>query len=475
MLLYLINPANPLVNITKTKKNILNKFRIWQPLGLLVIAGLTPSEWEIKIIDENLGLPDYSSEPEPDLVGITAFTSQVGRAYEVAEEFRKRHVPVVMGGIHASMCIEEALQHVDSVVAGEAESVWQEVLEDVKNGSLKRLYKGGYADMTKIPNARHDLVQGRYKFGSIQTTRGCPLNCNFCSVTPFNGSQHRHRPIDKVVDELKIMPEKFVLIVDDNLIGTSKAHIERTKELFRAIIKSGVRKKFMAQATINMADDDEMLSLAAKAGCVGVFIGFETSTAEGLEEINKRYNSKNKRDFAASVARIKKHGILVVGSFIMGLDVDKKGIGRKIAQTAIAYGVDLMNTMFLTPFPGTQLWEKLRSEDRLITNNFPDDWKYYTLTYPVAIYKHLRWEDMLNENRKCFSTFYSPGHVIRRIFSNIWHRRHPFWIIVSNLTVIINAIRFYHKAYKNYDLSRGYLPTKKAVVPERALSTIAVK
>jgi radical SAM superfamily enzyme YgiQ (UPF0313 family) len=475
MLLYLINPANPLVGINKTKQNRWNKYRVWQPLGLLVLAGLTPPEWEIKVIDENLGVPDYSLKLKPDLVGITAFTSQVGRAYELAKEFKERGVPVVMGGIHASMCFDEALEHVDSVVIGEGESVWHQVLEDANNGCMQRIYKGGYADMAKIPHARHDLVQGKYRFGSIQTTRGCPLNCSFCSVTPFNGSKHRHRPIENVVEEFKAIKDKYILVVDDNLIGTSKEHIERSKELFRAMIKANLKKKWIAQATINLADDDELLSLARKAGCAGVFIGFESTSSEGLVEVNKRFNMKNSRDFKASVAQIRRHKILVIGSFIMGLDVDEKGIGRKIAETANSYGLDLINVMFLTPFPGTQLWEKLESEGRIIAGNFPDDWKYYTLTYPVAKYKHLRWEEMLKENRICFRTFYSPHRVTRRIMDNIWHLRQPFWTIIANLTIISNAMTFYRKAYKNYDLSKGGLATLETILSRSAVTTAIVK
>jgi len=170
--LYLINPSNPLVSLANVKESRWNRYRVWKPLGLLVLAGLTPPEWEITIVDENLSVPDYTAMPRPDLVGITAFTSQAPRAYEVAGRFRSLGVPVVMGGIHATMRPEEAIQRVDSVVKGEAEQIWPQVLADVRHGALKRVYAGEPANMADIPPARHDLLTSGYAFSSIQTPRG---------------------------------------------------------------------------------------------------------------------------------------------------------------------------------------------------------------------------------------------------------------------------------------------------------------
>ena len=388
MLLYLINPSNSFSSLAKVKENIWNHYRVWKPLSLLVLAGLTPADWDISIIDENIMIPDYFSIQKPDLVGITAFTSQAPRAYDIAAIFKNINIPVIMGGIHATMCMEEALQHVDSIVKNEAESVWRQLLDDFKNNNLKKLYEGGYADLTDIPLARHNLLNTGYAFGAIQTTRGCPLKCSFCSVTNFNGAHYRQRPIDDVINEFKLIKEKLVLVVDDNLIGTKAEHIERAKELFRSMIKAKLKKKWITQVTINFADDDELLNLASKAGCLGVFIGFETFSEEGLLEIGKKFNLKKGRDFRASVRRIQKSGISVVGSFIIGLDIDKPGIGKHIAKIASCYGVDQLNALFLTPLPGTKLWEKLVFEKRILLNSFPEHWKYFTLNYPVAKYKN---------------------------------------------------------------------------------------
>ena len=454
MRLHLINPFNSLVSLINVKESRWNRYRVWKPLGLLTVAGLTPSGWDITIVDENLGVPDYSALPLPDLVGITAFTSQSSRAYEIAAEFCRRGVPVVMGGIHATMCQEEALQYVDAVVTGEAENVWNDVLRDARQHQLKRVYSGQYADMAHIATARHDLVNSGHTFGAIQTTRGCPLSCSFCSVSAFNGKRYRRRPIDQVIEEFKLIQEKWVLIVDDNLIGTTSSHIEQAKKLFRALIQADLGKQWIGQVTVNMADDEELLALAVQAGCRGVFIGFESPRAEGLEEVGKKFNLLKNRNLRSSVRRIQRHKILVVGSFIMGLDTDKPGIGREIAKAAGQYGVDLLNALFLTPLPGTRLWDKMKSQKRIAANDFPEDWKYYTLGFPTASYMNLSWADILEEMNSCDRRFYSRWGILRRVGRNLLSRRHPVLSLVSNLSYRNNA-RLTRRTYDELDLLRG--------------------
>jgi radical SAM superfamily enzyme YgiQ (UPF0313 family) len=420
----------------------------------MVLAGLTPPEWEISIVDENLGAPDYLTMPRPDLVGITAFTSQANRAYEVAAHFRRLGIPVVMGGIHATMCLDEVMERVDSVVTGEAEGIWPQVLEDARHGSLKRRYDGGLAEMNDVPFARHDLLAKGYAFGAIQTTRGCPLNCSFCSVTAFNGTHYRQRPIPDVVREFQLIREKHVLLVDDNLIGTRPQHIARAKDLFRAMAQANLRKEWIAQATINFADDEELLALAAKAGCSGIFIGFETPTPEGLLELGKKFNLLKCRDIRASVRRIQRHHILVAGSFIMGLDIDEPGIGKHIAEVACQYGVDSLNVLFLTPLPGTRLWDQMKSEGRIALDRFPEDWKYYTLTFPVARYKNLSLGDIIEEMMFCNREFYSMPRILRRLSGNLWQHRKPLISLVANLSSRGN-IRLNCKACADFKRQRS--------------------
>lgn len=436
-------------------------------MGLLTLAGLTPPEHEISIFDENVHAPDYDNLPCPDLVGVTAFASQANRAYEVAAEFHARGVPVVMGGIHATMCPDEALSRVDSVVTGEAEAAWAQVLADAQRGALQPLYAGTYAEMDHVPPARHDLLAGDYAFGSIQTTRGCPLNCSFCSVTSFNGHRYRQRPIADVISEFATIREKLVLIVDDNLIGTSRKHIERTKDLLRAIIAAKLGKRWIAQVTINMADDEELLALAAQAGCAGVFIGFESPTAEGLKEVGKKFNRVNGRDLPDSVRRIQRHKIIVAGSFIMGLDTDEPGIGKRIAEAAEQYGVDLLNALFLTPLPGTRLWDDLAAQGRIAADDFPDDWRHYTLTFPVARYRHFSAADIVAEMEVCDGRFYSLKHVLRRVWGSLLRRRRPLIAIVANLSYRGNI----RESRKN---CRAYLLSRKAAKAGLAMAGAAM-
>jgi radical SAM superfamily enzyme YgiQ (UPF0313 family) len=454
MRLYLINPSNPLVSIVKVKESRWNRFRVWKPLSLMVLAGLSPPEWEITIVDENLSTPNYEAMPRPDLVGITAFTSQANRAYEISTYFRRQSVPVVMGGIHATMCQEEAMEWVDAVVTGEAEGIWPQVLEDERNGMLKRRYDGGLAEISDVPIARHDLLASGYACGAIQTTRGCPLNCSFCSVTAFNGAHYRQRPIADVVREFKLIREKHVLVVDDNLIGTRREHIARAKDLFRAMAQANLRKQWVAQASINFADDEELLALAAKAGCIGVFIGFETPTPEGLRELGKKFNHLKGRDFCDCVRRIQRHGILVAGSFIIGLDMDEPGIGKRIAEVASQYGVDNLNALFLTPLPGTRLWDQMKSEDRIALNTFPEDWKYYTLTFPVARYKNLSLDGIIDEMISCDRDFYSMPRILRRVWNSLWQRRKPLISLVGNFSYR-NNLRLNRGTYSDFKRQQG--------------------
>jgi radical SAM superfamily enzyme YgiQ (UPF0313 family) len=434
MRLYLINPSNPLVSSVRVKESRWNRYRVWKPLSLMVLAGLTPPEWEISIVDENLSAPDYPALPRPDLVGITAFTSQANRAYEVAAYFRRLGVPVVMGGIHATLCLDEALPRVDAVITGEAEGVWTQVLTDARNRRLQRRYYGGHAETSDIASARHDLMPARYAFGAIQTTRGCPLNCSFCSVTAFNGAHYRQRPIGDVVREFQSIRERRILVVDDNLIGTRPEHIARAKDLFHAMIRANLKKEWVAQVTINFADDEELLILAARAGCRGVFIGFESPTPEGLRGLGRKFNLLKDRDLRASVRRIQRHGMMVAGSFIMGLDIDRPGVGERIAEAADRYGMDTINVGFLTPLPGTRLWNQMKSEKRLALDTFPEDWKYYTLTFPVARYKHLSLDEIMKEMLACNRSFYSLPRVLKRVAANFRQRRSPMVSLVGNLS-----------------------------------------
>ena len=468
MRLYLVNPDNPVISLNKVRWNRLNTYRVWKPLGLLVVAGLTPPDWEVTLIDENLDHPDYGCLPKPDLVGITAFTAQAPRAYEIAGMYRAMGVPVVMGGIHATFCREEALEHADAVVTGEAESVWGQVLTDASNHVLRGVYEGGLSAMETIPSARHDLLQERYYFGSVQTTRGCPLNCSFCSVTAFNGGTFRHRPVDDVIRELRLIREEVILFVDDNLVGTRKDHLAYSKNLFREMIREGLTRPWICQATINFADDDELLELAARSGCQGVFIGFESPTVEGLMAVGKKFNLQKGRDLRESVRRIQRHGMSVVGSFIIGIDTDRPGIGETIAHAAKEYGIDAANVLILTPLPGTELYAQMEREGRIRSNDYPKDWKYYTLNHPVASYTHLTWAETAEEVNRFHHRFYSYPQIFWRMLHlarNKCSSKTFLVALVANL-----SLRSNHFLGKRINASRVQSPNLGDPAAERRCS-----
>jgi radical SAM superfamily enzyme YgiQ (UPF0313 family) len=248
-------------------------------------------------------------------------------------------------------------------------------------------------------------------------------------------------------------------VVDDNLIGMRPEHIARAKELFRALAQAKTHHRWVAQTTINFADDEELLALAARAGCRGVFIGFESPNPEGLAELGKKFNLLKGRDFRASVRRIQRHRILVAGSFIIGLDVDEPGIGRHISKVASLYGVDNLNVLFLTPLPGTRLWDQMKSEGRLPLNAFPEDWKYYTLTFPVAGYKNLSLDEIVREMIACHRDFYSVRRILSRVWSSSWRRRAPIINLIGNLSYRGN-IRRDIQAYAEYKHRQGHRHTE---------------
>lgn len=450
MLIYFINPCDPSVSLRKLQRSIWDKYFIWQPLGLMILASLTPKEWSIRVIDENLHIPNYEALARPDLVGIGAFTCQADRAYRIARMFRLRNVPVILGGIHATMCSSEALEYVDAVVIGEAENVWHHVLKDVKDHCIKRVYIGERPEMSHVPFARHDLMSKNYPFGSIQFARGCPFRCKFCSVTSFYGGTYRRRPVKNIIEELKLIPQKYILITDDNLIGVSKSDAEGIKEIFKIMIRERINKKWIAQATMNIADDVELLELASRAGCVSILIGFESICSEGLAEINKAHFHTEGHDIRSAVQRMQEHGILVAGSFIIGLDADDHGIGKRIAEIAHSYGLDAIDVLLLTPLPGTEIWDRMKSENRIRANSFPDDWKYYTLQFPVLNYKHFTPAEIVHEIRQCTRTYYSCKPMLRRVFRNFITMRKPFSTLLVNLSKRMHTSRIDRTLYREY-------------------------
>ena len=266
---------------------------LWEPLSLGYVAAATPPHWEVELIDEqHEGALDYSNV-QADLVGLTAFTTQATRAYHIASQFRSRGIPVVMGGIHASLVPDEAIQYADSLFVGECETKWPEVIADVEAGRLAKRYDGGTTGGLLHPR-RSLFEKYRYEYVSAQTSRGCPMDCSFCSVTAFNGRLFRMRGIDDMIAEVAEIPEQNIIFVDDDLNGFSRKAKDRCMELFRGMAAARLDKQWITQVTINFGDDDELPRLARAAGCAGVFIGLESTDTKSLALIRKDGTSQRR-------------------------------------------------------------------------------------------------------------------------------------------------------------------------------------
>jgi radical SAM superfamily enzyme YgiQ (UPF0313 family) len=407
--LLLINPVTP--NRVGLSSSLNSRF---PPLGLGMVAALTPGDWEIEIADENFDPFAYRSA---DLVGLSAFTASVNRAYELAALYRRRAIPTVLGGIHATMMPDEALQFVDSVVIGEAETAWPRLVADFEAGRLQRSYRGTWSELAGLPQPRRDLLHPGYRLSTIQTARGCPMDCVFCSVTGFNGHRHRQRPVDEVLDELEAIPQKNVLFADDNLIGRDRQSADRAAALFQGILARGIRKNWFCQASLNFADRDDVLESAARSGCRIVFLGIEAENEDALVEVNKRMNlSRLAGTFEKAFRRIQRHGIAVLGSFIYGMDSDTSEALQDRTEYIRTCGVDVIQRTCLTPLPGTQLFARMRAAGRLLYDNFPADWRRYDMTEvvhrPLAMAPSRLAEAFFASTRPLFGT----AALVRRFF-----------------------------------------------------------
>lgn len=361
---------------------LLSKFSTFPPLSLAYVASVTPSKWDVKILDENFETFEFE---DADMVGITAFTSNINRAYEIAQVYKKRKIKVIIGGIHASMLPDEALQFTDAVVIGEAEGIWEKVIKDFESNKLSQKYIGPQINLEQFKiTPRRDLLHPGYLWQTIQTSRGCPFNCYFCSVTKYLGKEYRQRRPDDVLDELEATKGKYIAFLDDNLIGYSPESKKRAIKLFKGMIERGVNKKWWMQASINAADDEHVIELAAQSGCMSVFIGFETIRQESLKDMKKTINLKiGIENYKKVVDTFHKHGIGVMGAFIIGNDYESSLYYKELAKFLIYSGIDIFQISILTPLPGTMLMEQLQKEGRLVYMDFPEDWDKYRFSYMV--------------------------------------------------------------------------------------------
>jgi len=409
--LLLINPVG------RKSGYLLSRFSTFQPLSLAYIAAVTPSHWEIKILDENM---DEFQFEEADLVGITAFTSNINRAYQIAGEYRKRKIKVIIGGIHASMLPEEALQYADTVVTGEAEGIWAQVITDFENNRLMPRYHGPRIDFAQTPIIpRHDLLHPDYLWNSVQTSRGCPFNCNFCSVSRYLGKEYRQRRAKDVLDELEGIKSKYITFIDDNLIGYSLENRNRALELFEGMLGRNLRKKWWMQSSINAADDEQVIKLAAQAGCMYMFIGFETLNTRTLKDMKKGINLKiGIENYKRVIDRFHKYGIGILGSFVIGNDYESMGYYKELADYLVCSGIDSVQISILTPLPGTDLMDELQKEGRLIYQDFPKDWDKYRFSYVVHQPRGVEEETIYAGNNYIKNKIYSFPFYQYRLFTS---------------------------------------------------------
>lgn len=337
-------------------------------MALPTIAALTPSDWDVEIHDARTTPVDY--DRKVGLVGITSYTADITSACKIADGFRSKGVKVVMGGVHVSALPDEALQHANSVVVGEAEAVWKGLLRDCEKGELKTIYKANrLIEMSGMAIPRRDLLDSSMysSFYSVQATRGCPFNCEFCTVTAFFGQEFRTRPMEEVIEEIKGLDTKEFFFIDDNITGRTAF----AKKLFKELIP--LNRKWGGQTTLNFAKDEELLSLYAKSGGRYAFIGFETLSDENLSKISKSWNSPD--GYREAIKRIHGVGINIVGSFIFGLDGDGPDVFERTYNFIMENNIDAAQFHILTPFPGTKLYDDMIKDDRITDS----DWsKYHT-------------------------------------------------------------------------------------------------
>ena len=428
--LLLINPVNPdRVGLALTPSHR------FPPLGLGVVAALMPDDWEVALIDENFKPFKYQ---DADLVGLTAFTGTACRAYEIADTYRKNSIPTVIGGIHASMLPEEALCYVDTVVIGEAENIWPQIVADFTAGRMQRIYQSEWLDLAGTVWPRRNLFNPNYMFGTIQTSRGCPMDCEFCSVTAFNGHRYRQRPVEEVLDELETISQKFLFFVDDNLIGYGRGAERRAIELFKGIIQRKIRKQWACQSSINFADNEEVLEFAAKSGCRMVLIGVEAEDVDALTELGKKLNLKMGVDaYEEAFRRINRHRIAVLGTFMGGMDVDTLDkLHHRTEYILRSRGINAAQVTYLTPLPGTRLFNRLRDEGRWLYTKFPDDWNRYDMTEVVFKPALMTPQELLSTGSELVHRIYSRRSIWRKFFMT-WRATRSFitamWARRSNI------------------------------------------
>ncbi|MCZ6689132.1 MAG: radical SAM protein [Planctomycetota bacterium] len=416
----MIHLVNPKTKSFTTRPIYMNR-ALYSPLaGLLAVAAVIPEDkYEVVLTDENIEPIDF--DLKADLVGISAMTSYVKRGYEIADSFRERGIPVIMGGVHPSFMPQEALDHADAVVIGEVELVIDRILDDLEEGRMKGLYRANHLhSMEKMALPRYDLVKKHRYVNStfIQTSRGCHHACTFCAESLFNGLRFRYRPVDEVMHEIDICGSTHVSLNDADFFGTP----ERPKEVMRALKGRGIR--WQAGVTSRLALKDDMLELAADSGCYMLSIGFESISRDTLASVHKGVNRPE--TFHALLEKIHSYGILVFGLFMYGFDTDDPSVFEETVKFNIEADYDMCAYSVLTPYPGTLTWYEMLRDDRMVSY----DWDLYDQGRIVYKPKNMTPEQLREGQMYAYSEFYSVRSMLRR-FPYLSTRNKLFWSIYN--------------------------------------------
>jgi radical SAM superfamily enzyme YgiQ (UPF0313 family) len=386
------------------------------------LTNVTSDVHSIDIIDERMEKIDY--DEDYDLVGITVMTNQAPKAYSISDEFRKRGKKVVLGGWHPSALPDEAIQHADSIIIGEAEELWPKLLNDVKKNKLEQIYRQEKpVDLSLLPNFGNGRIKqkGINSAVAIEATRGCPHGCNFCAISHSPGRRiFRMRPIDQVISEIQTIPQKYILFSDASMTINTKY----TKELFREMKDIG--KKFYCYGNANvLLKDEELLKLAQEAGCISWTIGFDSISQKSLDSIGKKTNVSNQ--YTSIIDKIHDFGMNIEGSFMFGFDADTPDIFDSTLNFICKSELDKAEFHILTPFPGTPIYDEYEKQNRIVNK----DWSKYDGKNVVYKPKNLTAEDLLNGIQKMYNGFYNPSNIIRMIGRNVNKGLFPLITITS--------------------------------------------
>ncbi len=332
------------------------------PLGIATIAALTPQEWEIEFIDERI--ESLTIKDDADLVAISIMTPQALRGYEIADTYRSLGIKVVLGGVHVSLAPEEAKEHADAIVVGEAEGVWQQLLSDFQQGQLKQIYKCT-DPLLNPPIPDWETIcrgKGYLPMNSIQVSRGCPVRCDMCSVPQSFGTTFRMRDIESLKQELERM-QRYVFVVNDNLHLAKRRSIAFLKSLTTA------SRQWVGLAPLKIGEDKEFLKLLRESNCWAMYIDLSPWISAGLNEVIDGVQVKKAGDY---ISRIRDYGIKVIASFVFGFDHDDRDTFERTVRFAQAQGIEEVEFHILTPYPGSRLYERLKTQGRLITERFSE-------------------------------------------------------------------------------------------------------